>query len=156
MALRGPEYLPHFKNSTSKLQSTTRFPEPSATSTLISEDLNEATENVPDKEKRTTRSLKKTRKDELLSTASSPSLRSLGQDRQLQRMSRYIPIPTAYNSKSKSFLPLTAEERERDKEKVLEREKSREELEREAWYSKNGMITLGFQSLWVGKTGQRT
>ena len=152
MALRGSEYLPHSKNGTSKPRSTTRSPDPSTSTSMTSEDLlKEAMESVPDKEKRTTRSLKKTRKDELLSTASSPSLRSLGQDRQLQRISSYIPTPITYNSKSKSFLPLKAEDHERDREKVLEREKSREKLEREAQYSKKWDDHLGFSITLGGK-----
>ena len=151
MALRGPEYLPHSKNDTSKFQSTTRSSEPSTTSTMTSEGLpKEATESIPDKEKRSTRSLKKTRKDELLSTAS-PSLRSLGQDRQPQRMPSYIATPTSYNSKSRSFLPLTTEDRERDRENFLEREKSREKLEREAQYSKKWDDHLGFSITLGGK-----
>jgi hypothetical protein len=146
VALGGPEYLPHSKNGTSKLQSTTRSPEPS---TAPEDLLKEGTESVFDKEKRTPRSLKKKeRKDELLSTASSPSLRSLGQDRQPQRMPSYIPT---YNSKSKSFLSLTTEDRERDREKVLEREKSREKLEREAQYSKKWEDHLGFSINLGGK-----
>ena len=144
MALRGSEYLPHSKNGTSKPRSTTRSPDPSTSTTMTSEDLKEAMESVPDKEKRTTRSLKKTRRDELLSTASSPTLRSLGQDRQPQRISSYIPTPITYNSKSKSFLALKVEDHERDREKVLEREKSREKLEREAQYPKKWDDHLGF------------
>ena len=112
---------------------------------MTSEDLlKEATEGVPDRDKRTTRSLKKTRKDELLSTASSPSFRNLGQDRQLQRISSFIPTPTTYNSRSKSFSPLSSEDRERDREKLLEREKSREKPEREAQYSKKWDDHLSF------------
>ena len=87
------------------------------------------------------RGLKKSRKDELLSSASSPSLRSLGQDRQPQRMPNYIPT---YNSKSKSFLPLATEDRDRDREKGLEREKSREKLDRESQFSKKWEDHLGF------------
>jgi hypothetical protein len=105
--------------------------------------LKEPTETVPDKEKRTTRGLKKPRKDEFLSTASSPSLHSLGQP---QRTSSYIPTPTTYNSKSKSFLPLPTEDRER------EREKSREKLERDAsQYSKKWDDHLGFSITLSGK-----
>jgi hypothetical protein len=133
MALRGPEYLPHSKNASSKHHSTPRSPEPSS---ATSEDfLKEATESVFDKEKRTMRGLKKP------PSASSPSLRTLGQDRQPQRMPSYIPT---YNSKSKSFLPLPTEDRERDREKVLEREKSREKLDRDAQFSKKWEDHLGF------------
>ena len=141
MALRGPEYLPHSKNGISKPQNTTRSSELSTTP-MTSED--QATESVPDKEKRTMRSLKKTRKDELLSTASSSSLRNLGQDRQPQRMPSYVPTPATHNSKSKSFLPLTAEDRERDREKI-------EKLEREAQYSKKWDDHLGFSITLGGK-----
>ena len=137
MAFHGPEYLPYSKNPTSK--STFRSPEPSS-QTMISEDLlNDATESVPDKEKRSTRGLKKS-----LPTASSSSLRSPGQDRGLQRISSYVPSPTTFNSKSKLFLPLTSEDRERDNEKLLERQKSREKLEREAQYSKKWDDHIGF------------
>ena len=145
MALRGPEYLPHSKNT----QSTTRSSEPSTTP-MTSED--QATESVPDKEKRTMRSLKKTRKDELLSTASSPSLRSLGQDRQPQRMPSYTPTPTTYNSKSKPFLALTTEDRERDRENLEKLEK----LEREAQYSKKWDDHLGFSITLGGKDKSKT
>ena len=137
MAFRGPEYLPHSRNPTSKL--TSRSPEPSSSQAMISEDLKEATESVPDKEKRSTRGIKKS-----LPTASSPSLRTLGQDRHPQRMSSYIPSPTTFNSKSKSFLPLASEDRERDNEKLLERQKSREKLERDAQYPKKWEEHLGF------------
>ena len=111
---------------------------------MIPEDLKEATGSVPDKEKRSTRGLKKTRKDELLPTASSPSLRGLGQDRHTQRMPSYIPTPTTFNAKSKSFSLLTAEDRERDREKLLEREKYSEKLEKEVQYSKKWEDNLGF------------
>ena len=141
MAFRGPEYLP--KSGTSNLQITSRSQETSSSPTMISEDLKEATESVPDNEKRSTRGLKKPRQDELLSTASSSSLRSLGQDRHLQRMSSYIPTSTTFTSNPKPFLPLTAEDRERDREK-LEREKSKEKLEKETQYSKKWDDHLSF------------
>ena len=137
MAFRGPEYLPHSRNPTSKL--TSRSPEPSSSQAMISEDLKEATENVLDKDKRSTRGFKKS-----LPAASSPSLRTLGQDRLPQRMSSYIPSPTTFNTKSKSLLPLTSEDRERDNERLLERQKSREKLEREAQYPKKWEEHLGF------------
>ena len=133
-ALRGPEYLLHSYGCTRKFQSTTCSPEPSLwpTPTMWSSE-----------GKQTTRKLGK---DELLSTASFPSLCSLrlGQDRQPQRMSSYIPIPATFNSSSKSFLPVTSEDCERDTEKVLERAKSRETLEREAQYSRKWDDRLGF------------
>ena len=102
-----------------------RTPEPSTTPTVTLEDLlKKATKSVLDKEKRTTRSLKKTRKDDLLLTASSSSLRSLAQDRHPSACPVISSLPLHYNSNSKSFLPpLAAEDRNRDGEKALEREK---------------------------------
>ena len=125
MALRGPESLPHTKKGISKPRTKSRTAEPS---TMITEDLfkhsEEAMDNVPYKEsKRNIGNVKKTRKDGLLSTASSPSLRSTGQDYHPHRMSSYPPTPTTYNSISEdrdnTFIPTSREEAEEVGMKII-------------------------------------
>ena len=122
MALRGPESLPHSKNTT-KLRSKHHTPEPS---TMTSKDLDhsqEAMESIPDIDsKRNTQNLKKTRKDGLLSAASYPSLRSLGpKDHQPHRMSSYSSTPTYSKSKDRdnTFIPTSREEAEQVGMKVI-------------------------------------
>ena len=85
----------------------------------------ETGDNIPNKDpKRNTRSLKKPRKDgkqQLFSTVSSPSLRTVGQDHQPHRIPSYnSPLATS-NPKLKSTSLLTPEDRDREGEKALER-----------------------------------
>lgn len=114
IALRGPE-CSHSKNDTSKLQSTTRTPEPSTTPTMTSEDLKRQWKASPKKRG----GLPLAWKGELLSTVSSPSLRSLVKIANPSECPVIFPLPIHYNSNpnSKSFLPFTRQRSERDRKK---------------------------------------